>query len=70
MKDLIDWEETKKHTLNWPDDMAERYLLDIETELQFNLWAVQLLRKDAEDCRNVSWGELHKLFLDGLTEAK
>lgn len=46
--------------------MAERYLLGIETELQFNLWAVQLLRKDAEDCRNVSWSKLHELILDGL----
>lgn len=70
MTDWIDWELTKKHALNWPKDMAEEYLLGIEAEMQFNLWAVQLLRKDAEGCRNVSWAELHKLFLDGLKEAK
>ena len=70
MTDWIDWEHTKKHALNWPKDMAEEYLLGIEAEMQFNLWAVQLLRKDAEGCRNVSWSELHKLFLDGLKEAK
>ena len=70
MTDWIDWEHTKKHVLNWPKDMTEEYLLGIEAEMQFNLWAVQLLHKDPESCRNVSWGELHKLFLDVLTEAK
>lgn len=70
MTDWIDWEQTKKHALNWPKDMAEEYLLGIETEMQFNLWAVQLLRKDPESCRNVSWGELHELFLDVMRQQK
>lgn len=70
MTDWIDWELTKKHALNWPKDMAEEYLLGIEAEMQFNLWAVQLLRKNPEDCRNVSWGELHELFLDVMKEQK